>query len=135
MKPDVVLDFQYPNPINFVWHALTDSQMLERWIWENDFRAQQGYSFQFHAKPNEHWDGIVKGEVLEVDEPNRLSYTWSSAGENTIVTWTLHSGPEGTKLHLEQSGFSEETKAYEGALQGAIDSWTAFAEKLREVLN
>ena len=31
-----------------------------------------GHKFQFRAEPSEWWDGIVDGEVFEVDEPNRF---------------------------------------------------------------
>ncbi len=81
MKPDVSLDFQFTSSIEQVWNALTDSDTLAKWIWKNDFKPVVGHKFQFRAEPNEWWDGIVDGEVLEVDEPNKLSYTWVSAGE------------------------------------------------------
>ncbi|WP_249663542.1 SRPBCC domain-containing protein, partial [Lysinibacillus fusiformis] len=69
----------------------------------------------FRAEPNEWWDGIVHCEVLVVEEPHTLSYTWTSAGETTTVTWTLTQDSDGTtQLHLDQSGFSEETKARQG---------------------
>jgi len=63
-----------------------------------------GHKFQFRTKPNKVWDGIVDSEVLVVDQPNKLSYTWITAGENTTVTWTLREIDGITHLHLEQSG-------------------------------
>lgn len=112
MTADVMLDFQYASSINQVWKALTVSDLLEQWIWTNDFKPVVGHTFQFKSEPNEYWDGIVNGEVLEVDEPKKLSYTWASAGETTTVVWTLTETKDGkTDLHFEMSGFSEETKA------------------------
>lgn len=74
--------------------------------------------------------------MLEVDEPHKLSYTWASQGETTTVTWTLKEDSVGTThLHFEQSGFSEETKAYPGAIEGAISSWKHFGEQLKTVLS
>lgn len=135
MKPDVSLDFQFTSSIEQVWNALIDSDTLTKWIWDNNFKPIVGYKFQFRAEPSEWWDGIVNGEVLEVDELQKLSYTWESAGEITTVTWTLGKDAEGTiHLHLDQTGFSEATKAREGAIEGAKYGWTSMSDKLEKVL-
>ncbi|MFJ8260732.1 SRPBCC domain-containing protein [Rummeliibacillus sp. NPDC094406] len=135
MKPDVSLDFQFTSSIEQVWNALTDSDTLAKWIWENDFKPVVGHKCQFRAKPSEWWDGIVNCEVLVVDEPHTLSYTWVSAGESTTVTWTLTEGSDGNiHLHLDQTGFSEETKAREGAIEGAKYGWTNMGNQLEKVL-
>ncbi len=135
MKPDVSLDYQFTSSIEQVWNALTDSDTLAKWIWDNDFKPVVGHKFQFRTEPNEWWDGIVDSEVLEVDEPNKLSYTWVSAGESTTVTWTLKKGSDGiTHLHFDQTGFSEETKARQGAIEGATYAWTNMGNQLGKVL-
>ncbi|AZP04431.1 metalloregulator ArsR/SmtB family transcription factor [Jeotgalibaca ciconiae] len=135
MNADVILDFQYTSSIEQVWKALTESDILEQWILANDFKPVVGHTFQFKSEPNEYWDGIIDGEVLEVDEPHKLSYIWASAGETTTVVWTLTEVSEGkTDLHFEMTGFSEETKATPGAIDGAVYSWTEFAKKLKTVL-
>lgn len=134
MTADVTLDFQYKSSIDKVWNALTDSEILAQWIWNNDFKPVVGHKFQFRAEPNEWWNGIVDGEVLVVDEPHTLSYIWASQGETTTITWTLREESGTTHVHFEQSGFSEATKAYPGALEGARSSWTAFAEKLKTLV-
>lgn len=132
---DVTLDFQFTSSIDKVWKALTDSDTLAKWIWNNDFTPVVGEKFQFRSEPNEWWDGIVNGEVLEVNEPHILSYIWASAGETTTITWTLTADADGgTQLHFEQAGFSEQTKATKGALEGAKYNWTKFGEKLKDLL-
>ncbi|MEC0094047.1 SRPBCC family protein [Paenibacillus macquariensis] len=135
MKPDVSLDYQFTSSIEQVWNALTDSDTLAKWIWSNDFKAIVGHKFQFRAEPNEWWDGIVDSEVLVVDEPHTLSYTWVSAGESTTVTWTLKKGSDGTThLHFDQTGFSEATKARQGAIEGAKYAWMNMGGQLEKVL-
>jgi len=135
MEPDVSLDFQFSSSIEEVWKALTNSDMLAKWIWDNDFKAVVGHKFQFRTEPNEWWDGIVDGEVLKVEEPYKLSYTWVSAGESTTITWTLKKdSDETTSLYFEQTGFSEETKAHKGAIEGAKYAWMKNGEKLEKVL-
>jgi len=114
---------------------LINANIVAKWIWDNDFKPIVGQKFQFRAEANEWWDGIVDGEVLAVNEPNHLKYTWASQSESTTITWTLHGEFDGkTHLHFEQSGFSEETKAYPGALSGAKSSWEEFARRLEKVV-
>lgn len=135
MKPDVSLDFQFTSTIEKVWNALTDPATLAKWIWENDFKPVVGHKFQFRSEPSEWWNGIVDCEVLQVDEPHTLSYTWASAGETTTVTWTVKENSDGTiNLSLDQTGFSEETKTTPGAIEGATYAWTSMGEQLGKVL-
>jgi uncharacterized protein YndB with AHSA1/START domain len=54
------------------------------------------------------WDGVVNCEVLDADEPRRLSYTWqgSRMRSRTTVIWTLAPLPNGrTRLRLDHQGF------------------------------
>lgn len=125
------VDFQLKSSITTVWSALTDSTILEKWIWKNDFKPSVGHTFKFQAEPNEWWDGVVTGEVLVVDEPNTLSYTWGTGSEVHTVKWTLASTGVGTtQLHLDQTGISERPGALEGAKSGQIE----LVGKLEKVL-
>ncbi|WLD93306.1 SRPBCC domain-containing protein [Alkalihalobacillus sp. AL-G] len=130
MKPEISLDFQYASPIEKVWHALTDSNMLAKWVMENNFKPIVGYKFQFRTEPNKYWDGIVDSEVLVVEEPYKLSYTWVTAGENTKVTWTLKKNGDITHLHLEHTGFKSESLSYNGAKYG----WVKMSSELKKLL-
>ena len=137
MSETVVLDVEVKSPIERVWHALTDSATLSKWMLfkSNDFKPVVGHAFQFREAPG--WTGIVDCEVTEVDKPNRLSYTWVSGGESnlqhsTVVTWTLTEAEGGvTRLHLEQSGFRSEAKQEIG---GAKYGWMSMLDQLQSVL-
>jgi uncharacterized protein YndB with AHSA1/START domain len=137
MSETVVLDVELKSPIERVWHALTDSATLSRWMLfkSNDFKPVVGHAFQFQEAPG--WDGVVDCEVIEVDAPRRLSYTWVSGGENyplhsTVVTWTLTEAEGGiTRLHLEQSGFPSEARQEIG---GAKYGWTNMLDQLQNLL-
>jgi len=127
MSNTLTLDFQYASSIEKVWSALTDSNKLAKWIvnnqtgvpMENDFKPVVGHRFQFRTQPTEWWNGVIEGEVLVVEEPHRLSYTWES-GEKHTVTWTLQNLEDGkVNLHLEQTGISNEQ-----ALAGAKYGWS-----------
>ena len=133
----VNLDVEMQSPIEKVWHALTDSATLSKWMLfkTNDFKPEVGHTFQFRDAP--YYDGIIDCEVTEVDEPNRLSYTWSTDGvdgqpHTTVVTWTLSAaGDSATRLQLEQSGFRPDAKQ---ELGGAKAGWKGQLDALREVL-
>ncbi|PPA71094.1 SRPBCC family protein [Jeotgalibacillus proteolyticus] len=124
---DLSLDFQFKSPIQKVWAALTNSETLAKWVMKNNFKPVVGYKCQFR---NEAIDLVVDSEVLIVDEPNKLSYTWIGGPIDTIVTWTLTQEGEMTHLHLEHTGFEQTDFAYNGAKYG----WTAMAEELKKVL-
>jgi uncharacterized protein YndB with AHSA1/START domain len=137
MSETVMLDVELKSPIERVWNALTDSSTLSRWMMfkSNDFKPVVGHAFQFRDAPG--WGGVVDCEVIEVDRPRRLAYTWASGGEgnpphSTVVTWTLTEAEGGvTRLHLEQSGFRREAKQEIG---GARYAWTSMLDQLESDL-
>lgn len=137
MSLTLSMDFQFTTSIEKLWSALTDSSKLAKWVanihtgqaMENDFKPVVGHHFQFRTQPTEYWNGIIEGEVLIVEEPNRLSYTWAS-GEKHTVTWTLQDLGDGkVNLHLEQTGISNDQ-----ALGGAKYGWSKWCGELEKVL-
>lgn len=130
MSKNLSLDYQFNSSIEKVWAALTDSDTLAKWVMDNDFKPIVGHRFQFRQQPYGDWDGTIHCEVLEVDEPHRLSYTWVSGGENTTIIWTLQEDKDGTvHLHFDQTGFSKDQ-----ALGGAKYGWTSMCGQLEKVL-
>lgn len=105
MKRDIVLEHVYEFPPERIWRALTDPKAIAAWLMENDFEPRLGHKFQFRAQPMPGWNGIVDSEVIELDKPRRLAYTWESGGHSTAVIWILDPVPEGTRLRLEHTGF------------------------------
>jgi uncharacterized protein YndB with AHSA1/START domain len=133
----ISLEYDLPHPPAKVWRALTEPELLAKWIMANDMRPLVGHSFTFKAQPTPWWDGIVHCEVLEIDLHKRLRYSWRSGPESspldTVVTWTLTPTPSGgTRLALEHSGFLPANKfAFDGAGKG----WRHMVgERLAEVL-
>jgi uncharacterized protein YndB with AHSA1/START domain len=105
MKRDLHFEILYPHPINRVWLALTDPVAVGEWLMPNNFEPRVGHRFRFRTSPAPGFDGIINSEVLEVDPPRRLVYTWTNGTMNTRVTWTLKDTPEGTLLTLDHTGF------------------------------
>ena len=111
MARQINLERTYAYPPEAVWAAITDSEALSEWLMQTDFRPEVGHKFQFRTKPGPGFDGIVNGEVLSVEPPHKLVYTWQGGPmkKPTTVTWTLQSvqvdGKAGTHLAFQQSGF------------------------------
>jgi uncharacterized protein YndB with AHSA1/START domain len=105
MRRDLRFDRYYPHPPEKVWRALTDARAIAQWLMPNDFEPKLGHHFQFRSKPVGGWDGIVNCEVLELDPPRRLVYTWTSNMLDTRVAWRLEPEGTGTRLRLEHTGF------------------------------
>lgn len=106
MSHDIRIEKILPVAPAAVWRALTDPRAIAQWLMENDFEPRLGHRFQFRAKPEGEWNGIVDCEVVELDEPRRLAYAWRSARLDTRVTWTLAAVDGGTRLTLEHTGFA-----------------------------
>jgi uncharacterized protein YndB with AHSA1/START domain len=105
MKKEVVVEAEYPYAPERVWRALTDRRALNEWLMENDFEPRLGHRFQFKTRPAPGFDGIVNCEVLELDEPHKLVYSWRGGPIDTKVTWTLEPTKTGTRLVMQHTGF------------------------------
>jgi uncharacterized protein YndB with AHSA1/START domain len=105
MKRDLHFEIVYPHPPERVWQALTDSAAIADWLMPNDFEPRVGHKFTFRTHPAPGFNGIIDSEVLEMDPPKRLVYTWCNGKLNTCVTWTLHPTQGGTQLILDHTGF------------------------------
>ena len=103
MSRTVVLEVVYPHPPERVWRALTDRDALAEWLLPNNFEPRRGHRFQFWSPPRPGSRGVIECEVVELDEPRRLSYTWQSEPDQppTLVTWTLEPTKGGTRVRLE----------------------------------
>ncbi len=101
------MERHYDAPVPIVWKALTDSDLMSQWLMENDFQPQVGHRFTLRSKPNFVWDGIVRGEVLEVVENERLRYTWIGTPKmpETVVSWEISRQHDKTRVVMSHSGF------------------------------
>ena len=106
MKADIDAAITYPHPVDRVWEALTSSDALAAWLMPNDFKPVLGHRFTLRTRPAPGFDGIVRCEVLELDPPRRMVWSWAGGNIDTTVTWTLDQTSDGgTRLRMHQVGF------------------------------
>jgi uncharacterized protein YndB with AHSA1/START domain len=111
----------YPYPPERVWVALTDRRALAEWLMPNNFAPVVGHRFQFQVDPMPGCNSITECEVLEVDRPRRLVYSWRPVPRDpsaplpppSRVTWMLHPHELGTRLVLEHTGLAQSFKWWE----------------------
>jgi uncharacterized protein YndB with AHSA1/START domain len=127
----VVVEREMPHPPQKVWRAITQQPLVEEWLMKNDIEAVVGRRFAFRAQPMPQWDGVIHCEMLAVEPPTKLVYSWVSMGVETLVTWTLTPTASGTNVRMEQSGFGE---GQEQNLRGAEFGWRRFVDGLARVL-
>jgi uncharacterized protein YndB with AHSA1/START domain len=103
MNQKMELETFYPHPPERVWHALTDSRALSIWMMNNDFEATLGHQFQFQSCPLPGLKVTIYCQVLEVEAPKRLVYSWKEHPSDTAsrVIWTLFPVEGGTQVRLQ----------------------------------
>jgi uncharacterized protein YndB with AHSA1/START domain len=130
----IVVERTMPHAPEKVWKALTRSEVIVRWLMQNDFAPQVGRKFNFRATPIPGaWNGCTDCEVLTLDEPKTLAYSWNASGEEavdglkSVVTWTLTPVDGGTHVRMEHSGFRPQD---EGGRQAMGGGWPRIVEGL-----
>lgn len=102
----------YPYPPETVWVALTDRHALAEWLMPNDFEPVAGRPFRFQVDPMPGCGGLTECEVLEIDPPRRMVWSWVIVPKDVnaprhkpmTITWTLRPESGGTRLILEHAG-------------------------------
>lgn len=129
----------FPHPPPIVWRALTDPDLLERWLLRpTGFAASVGTSFGF-TTPDSSIDEIVC-EVLVACPYEQLTYSWTYAQAEHparwIVDWTLRPQGRGTRLLLTQTGFDIEDRRQRMVRNATERSWKRLVlPRLGEVIH
>ncbi|MGH3245805.1 MAG: SRPBCC family protein [Trebonia sp.] len=69
------------------------------------------------------WNGIVDCEVLEVDEPRLLRYSWvggDGGGDVTQVAYRLEPRADGTRFTYDHTGFTGVSGLFMSTLLGRV---------------
>jgi len=130
------LNKHYPASPEAVFEAWTDPQGLGAWFSPMttasvpvlDLRVGGEFRIDMHGDGENY---VHTGKYLEVERPNRLVFTWISAGTNdqeTVVTVEIAADGEGAMLTLTHTGFPGE-ESRDNHQQG----WSAILEKFERV--
>ena len=98
-RPAVRLVRHLPDPPSVIWSAITERDQLRAWfpcdvvVEGGEWKPGAAITFVFPADVIEM---TLSGEVLEVEAPHRLVYTW---GEETL-RFSLSPDGNGTRLEL-----------------------------------
>src|SRR5579864_5401955 len=140
----IVSEIDIAAPPERVFKALTDAgEVLGRApvlnAYEMDMRV--GGRWHLEMRPAEPYHGFSvirhEGEVLELDPPRLLVYTWfanfhQDPNHRSIVRWELTPTKSGTHVKVTHSGLSSEPSArkdYAGGWPGVLDDLKKWAEK------
>ncbi|MFE3190027.1 SRPBCC domain-containing protein [Nocardia sp. NPDC059240] len=98
----------FPQPPEAVWRALTDPDLLARWLLRPiGFAAVPGTRFRFTVPDAPISE--IRCEVLTAQPYSQLTHTWhypqADYPARWILDWTLRPQGHGTRLLLTQTGF------------------------------
>ncbi|MFB6469218.1 SRPBCC domain-containing protein [Cytobacillus sp. Hz8] len=96
IKQTIVLEA----PIQKVWNTVSTSKAIESWFMPNDFVATEGYEFHIQSP-----FGPSPCKVLEIDEPNKLSFSWDTDG--WVVSFLLKDLGDKTEFTVIHGGWKE----------------------------
>lgn len=108
----LVLHRYYPDPVDEVWRALTDSERLGRWFGTYTGRGGPGGSVELTVTGEVDAGGEVAApvtvRVLECDEPWRLVVDIPEGDRSWRIVMGLTEEPGGTAMRFEQLHLPEE---------------------------
>ena len=127
-------------PIDSVYRSWATKGQIETWFLEKadyflgsnkrqlDELVQKGDSFRWKWN---NWDFIEKGQVLEANGKDLISFTFGSGG---IVTIRLHEIANTTEIQLTQKDIPTDEKSKMEIFVGCITGWTFWLTNLKAYL-
>jgi uncharacterized protein YndB with AHSA1/START domain len=119
-RPSVRLERHLPDPPAIVWRAISERDQLRSWF-PCDVIVEGGHwlvgakiTFAF---PPEVIDMTLAGEVLVVEEPRLLSYSWG----DEILHFVLSAETDGTRLVLTNELPPERAARNAAGWDGCLD--------------
>jgi uncharacterized protein YndB with AHSA1/START domain len=110
IERDVVIEA----PVDRVWSLITEAEHLGTWFGDDgaDVDLREGGEIELRWEEQ----GSARCRIERIDEPNAFSFRWApfkdpggvepSAGNSTLVEFTLVAEGDGTRLRVVESGFA-----------------------------
>lgn len=140
----IVCEIDIAAPPQRVFKAISDAAEIRRRSPElsaYEMDARVGGKWYLEMRPPQPYKGVNvirhDGEILEIDPPRLLVYTWTANFHNdpqhrSVVRWELIPTKSGTHVKLTHSGLAlepEASKDYAGGWPGVLDQIKTAAEK------
>ncbi|MFC0505476.1 SRPBCC domain-containing protein [Micromonospora costi] len=128
------------HPVDRVWHALTDRELLGRWFTDVESVPDAPGRLRFATADLPGFDAAVEAEVIEQQVPELITLRCQEADRRSRLTCTVKATTEGCRLSIRETlEYGEwappqrdgREQAYEQALNGrlpAILDWFAFQQ-------
>jgi len=120
-------------PIQKVWETVSTSKGIASWFMPNDFEPKLGHEFHLQSP-----FGPSPCKVIELDPPNRLSFTWDTDGwVVSFILKELDGKTEFTLIHGGWENLDTVSKANEKAsvIRDRMNhGWAELMEKLRKAV-
>jgi len=134
-KPEFVYVTYIETTPEKLWEALTSSEFSKRYWFGTELRTDWKIGSPFALVMNGTTTDV--GEILEVDPPRRLSYSFKHVLNDkmrnesaTKVVFTIEPHGKLMKLTLTHEGFAEGSKLLDGISKG----WPAILSSLKSLL-
>jgi uncharacterized protein YndB with AHSA1/START domain len=133
----ITVDEFLPHPPATVWRAITEPELIARWLMPNDFKLEVGHKFTFQGFPipAAGFGGTGHSEVLGFEPEKMLRIAWRAAPDDlstldSTVTFTLAAEGTGTRLILVHEGF-DPGDPYQSAAQRIMSGgWAGALAKI-----
>jgi uncharacterized protein YndB with AHSA1/START domain len=132
----IVAEIEIAAPPERVFRALTDPKQLLVW-WTGcrqwDLVLRPGAKWRATGSDEQCGDWVTQGEIIEVNPPWSLTYTWGEQVEyrgsvsSTTVRYDVEPTGRGTRVRVTHYGFSGNHEAFESYRGG----WPGVLELLR----
>jgi len=134
-KPEFVYVTYIETTPEKLWEALTSSEFSKRYWFGTELRTDWKIGSPFALVMNGTTTDV--GEILEVDPPRRLSYSFKHVLDDkmrnesaTKVVFTIEPHGKLMKLTLTHEGFAEGSELLDGISKG----WPAILSSLKSLL-
>jgi uncharacterized protein YndB with AHSA1/START domain len=141
-KDTIVSSIDIAAPPELVFKGICDAETVRRrvpalTVFEMDLRVGGKWRLELPMPKLHHGVSLVRhdGEVLEIDPPRLLVYTWFANFHNdprhrSIVRWELSPTRSGTHVQVTHSGLGAEPQAANDYAKG----WPGVLEELKTFL-
>ena len=135
----IVVEQTYSAPIDAVWDAITDIELMRLWYFDNipEFKPEVGFETQFNVRC-EGRNFLHLWKITEVIPLKRIAYNWKYDGYagDSFVVFELIEEDNSTKLRLtHQTTESFPDDIPEFRRESCLAGWTYFIkERLKEYI-